>query len=328
MAAERVAPLSALLSEPAAGYALLVISIGSAMLLLLHDRLSPGRRTERRAAALLQRTPRLAPVAPQDAPDRHAARPGRRTRTVTRLQRVIRPSFNETTPRSARVAGVLAAFLSALGVLVLTRSAVAAGIIAAIAGPMAFFAERRRHNSKRERLIVREFPATVDTIVRGLRSGLTLTDTFKLVEDEADAAIAAEFRRIETDLELGLPLGEAARRFAERVPRDEIKFFVTILTVQNTTGGALADTLATLSETLRKRRGLQDQVRTLTADARSSAVIIGSLPIGVAIVLYVTSPSYLAPLLQTTAGLALTTASVLYMLLGVFIMARMIRFDA
>ena len=112
------------------------------------------------------------------------------------------------------------------------------------------------------------------------------------------------------------------------MPRDEIKFFVTILTVQNTTGGALADTLATLSETLRKRRGLQDQVRTLTADARSSAVIIGSLPIGVAIVLYATSPSYLAPLLQTTAGLALTTASVLYMLLGIFIMARMIRFDA
>ena len=202
---------------------------------------------------------------------------------------------------------------------------VAAGGLLGVLAPVML---RRRIRRNRMRKIASEFPAAVDTMVRGLRAGLPLIDCVRLIANEAEPGIAAEFRRTLDDYDIGVPVEQSLQRTAERLPLDEVRFFAVVVALQTQTGGRLADMLETLSDALRNRRALIEKVQIMSQEAKSSAAIIGALPLVVAGALFLVSPEYVGVLLTTTSGILALVAGGLWMLLGVQVMRGMINFDA
>ena len=181
--------------------------------------------------------------------------------------------------------------------------------------------------TRRINKFVLNFPPALETIVRGVRAGLPLNDCFTVIASEAQEPVRSEFRILIEALAVGLTLGEATERMAERIPTPETTFFSIVLAIQEKTGGNLGETLANLSNVLRDRKKLKEKVRALASEATASAAIIGSMPILVILAVYVTTPDYLTILFATSAGKMILGGGVLWMMMGAVIMRQMINFD-
>ena len=179
---------------------------------------------------------------------------------------------------------------------------------------------------QRKKRFVENFAESVDIIVRGIRSGLPLGECLNIIAREAPDPINIEFRHIIEATRLGLPLPEALERGAERVGVPEFKFFSIVLAIQQETGGNLAETLSNLSGVLRARKAMKDKVKAMSAEARTTAMIIGSLPFAMGLLLYITSPKYLMVLFSSSGGHVSMVAGVISMITGSAIMAKMINF--
>ncbi len=171
------------------------------------------------------------------------------------------------------------------------------------------------------------FPDALDLIVRALRSGLTISEGIITVGQELAEPVGGEFRRIDQALKFGRTLEEALWDTARRLDTPEFGFFVISLSVQRQTGGNLAETLANLSDILRRRRQMRQKIRAVSSEARMSASILGALPFVVAALIFVTTPSYLAPLVTNPNGIILCAVGGAMLAAGTFIMARLIRFE-
>ncbi len=180
---------------------------------------------------------------------------------------------------------------------------------------------------RRQAAFLDELPTAVDLIVRGIRSGLPLGDCLRMVATETKGPVSAEFRQIIESQHLGLPVGEACQRLYERIPIQEANFFGIVIAIQQKAGGNLSEALANLSRVIRERRKMKEKVKAMSMEAKSSAAIIGSLPIIVAGLVYVTSPSYILLLFKTTAGNVILIGGGLVMLAGILVMKKMISFD-
>jgi tight adherence protein B len=178
----------------------------------------------------------------------------------------------------------------------------------------------------RKKRFVQSFAESVDIIVRGIKSGLPLGECLNIIAREAPDPINIEFRHIIEGTRLGLPLPEALDRAAERVGVPEFRFFAIVLAIQQETGGNLAETLANLSKVLRSRKAMKDKVKAMSSEARTTAMIIGSLPFGMGSILYLTSPDYLMLLFTSSGGHISMVVGVLMMITGSAIMAKMINF--
>ncbi|MGX1790331.1 type II secretion system F family protein [Bosea sp. NPDC055332] len=172
-----------------------------------------------------------------------------------------------------------------------------------------------------------EFPNALDVIVRGVKSGLPLNDCLRIIASEAQEPVKTEFRMIVEAQTLGMSLTDSAGKLFERMPCAEANFFGIVLAIQQKTGGNLAETLANLSRVIRERRKMRDKVKAVSMEAKASAAIIGSLPIAVALLVYLTSPGYMDALWTTNAGRAALVGSGIWMTIGVLIMRKMINFD-
>ncbi len=155
---------------------------------------------------------------------------------------------------------------------------------------------------RRLRKFTNEFPNAVDVIVRGVKAGLPLVDCLKVIAQKRSSRCAAEFQEIVEDQTLGMPLPEAVERLPERIPLAEANFFAIVIAIQARTGGSLSEALSNLSKVLRDRKKMAGKIRAMSAEAKSSAGIIGSLPMVVAILVYLTSPDYILLLFQTITG--------------------------
>jgi tight adherence protein B len=172
-----------------------------------------------------------------------------------------------------------------------------------------------------------EFPNAVDVIVRGVKAGLPLVDCLKIISVEAQEPVRGEFKVILEDQTMGIPMDQAVQRLPERVPLAETSFFAIIIALQSRTGGSLSETLSNLSKVLRERKKMQAKIRAVSSEAKSSAAIIGSLPIVVAFLLYSTSPDYIALLFTTFMGKVVLAASAFWMGVGILVMRKMINFE-
>jgi tight adherence protein B len=172
-----------------------------------------------------------------------------------------------------------------------------------------------------------EFPNAVDVIVRGVKAGLPLVDCLKIISAEAQEPVRGEFKVIVEDQTMGMPMDQAIQRLPDRIPLAETTFFAIVIALQSRTGGSLSETLANLSKVLRERKKMQAKIRAVSAEAKSSALIIGSLPIVVGILLYLTSPDYVALLFTTFLGKLVLSASALWMGIGILVMRKMINFE-
>ncbi len=184
------------------------------------------------------------------------------------------------------------------------------------------FLRKRRINK-----FIEEFPGAIDVIIRGVKAGLPVADCFRMIASEGQEPVKSEFRRIVESQTIGLSIGEAVERFADRVPVSEASFFSIVINIQQKAGGNLSEALTNLSRVLRDRKKMKGKVKAMSSEAKSSAGIIGSLPFLVGGAVYLTTPSYMMVLFTTNIGKIIIACGLLWMGIGIFIMRKMINFD-
>jgi tight adherence protein B len=180
---------------------------------------------------------------------------------------------------------------------------------------------------RRENKFLNAFPDAVDVIVRGIKAGLPLLDSLKVIAAEAQEPVRSEFRNILETQTIGIPLGEACQKLYERMPLPEANFFGIVIAIQQKSGGNLSEALGNLSKVLRDRKKMKGKIQAMSQEAKASAAIIGSLPVVVLILVWMTSPDYISILWTHHIGQMMLAASALWMLAGCLVMKKMINFD-
>lgn len=171
------------------------------------------------------------------------------------------------------------------------------------------------------------FPDAIDLMVRGLRSGLPVSECLKAVGRELPDPVGPEFQRITDAVKFGSQIDTALWDAAKRLDMAEFKFFVVSLSVQQETGGNLAETLANLSDILRRRKQMRLKIKAMSSEAKASAMILGSLPFIMFCIIYAMNPGYESLLFTDPRGRAILAAGLLTMASGIFVMSRMVRFE-
>jgi tight adherence protein B len=190
--------------------------------------------------------------------------------------------------------------------------------------PRVFLGHRRR---RFQNAFLDELPNAVEAIVRGVKSGLPLNDSMRVVSNETKEPVKSEFQRVLDQQAIGKSMAEAVTILFDRVPVPEVNFFVVVITVQQQAGGNLSEALGNLARVLRNRKKMKQKVKAMSSEAKASAGIVGSLPFVVAILVTLTTPGYMLPLIQTPIGLVWLGIAALLMGTGIFVMYRMVQFD-
>lgn len=181
--------------------------------------------------------------------------------------------------------------------------------------------------NRRTRQFLTLFPDAIDLIVRGLRAGLPVTESIKMVAKEIGEPVNQVFQTMTEKMALGVPLEKTLYETAAKYRITEFDFFVTSIVLQRETGGNLSEILNNLSEALRHRLMMRLKIKAMSSEARASMYIIGALPFVVMGALFMTTPEYLVPLFSDYRGnMALGLAAGM-LFAGVFIMSRMTKFE-
>ena len=180
---------------------------------------------------------------------------------------------------------------------------------------------------RREKAFLRALPDAVDVIVRGIKAGLPLFESIKVVAADAPEPLKGEFLAIIETQAIGMPLGDACARLYERMPVPEANFFGIVIAIQKKSGGNLSEALGNLSKVLRDRKKMREKIQAMSMEAKASAGIIGSLPPIVMLLVYLSTPEYISLLWTTPTGQLMLVACLVWMSMGIFVMKRMINFD-
>ncbi|HET7886360.1 MAG TPA: type II secretion system F family protein [Bradyrhizobium sp.] len=180
---------------------------------------------------------------------------------------------------------------------------------------------------RREKAFLRALPDAVDVIVRGIKAGLPLFESLKVVAADAPEPLRSEFAAIIETQAIGMPLGEACGRLFERMPVPEANFFGIVIAIQQKSGGNLSEALGNLSKVLRDRRKMAEKIQAMSMEAKASAGIIGSLPPIVMLLVYLTTPGYISLLWTHPTGQLMLVCCVVWMSIGIMVMKKMINFD-
>jgi len=314
------------------------ISVGAIVFFLVNPFFSGERRTDKRIQGVTEsRTKRIAMKAQadttqnrrrqvaetlKDLEDRQAAR-----EKVSLRLRLERAGL-DITPRSYWLASVATGVVIGVGLWISAPSVpIFVPLLAAFVGvvglPRWVLA---RLVKRRQAKFVDEFANAIDVIVRGVKSGLPLIECLSIIARESPQPIAEEFTEVVEQQRVGVPLGEAFERMMARMPLPEVRFFAIVIGIQQQAGGNLSEALGNLSGVLRDRKRLAAKVRALSAEAKASAAVLGSLPFIVMILVYITTPSYISILWTTNFGQFLLAAAGMWMTCGILVMRKMINF--
>ena len=184
-----------------------------------------------------------------------------------------------------------------------------------------------RMGNRRVAAFIDLFPDAIDLMVRALRSGLPISEAIVNAGQELPDPVGAEFRTIEAGMRMGRDLESLLWDVGKRIDAPEFRFFVIALSVQRETGGNLAETLQNLADLLRRRKATRMKARAMSSEARASMMILGSLPILVTVILFLTSPNYIAVLFNDVRGLMLIGIAVAMLGTGILVMTKMAKFD-
>ena len=171
------------------------------------------------------------------------------------------------------------------------------------------------------------FPDAIDLLVRGLKSGLPVTETFQVVSQELPGPVGEEFRGVVERIRIGNTMEAALQDSAEMLGTPECQFFCITIQIQRETGGNLAETLANLSDVLRKRAQMKLKIRAMSSEAKASAYIVGALPFFVFGVVWTVNPSYLAGFFVEERLIIAGIGGLIWMSIGAGIMAKMVNFE-
>ena len=179
---------------------------------------------------------------------------------------------------------------------------------------------------KRTKKFTESFSDALDIIVRGIKSGLPVHDCLRIIGQETPEPLAGEFRRLTENIGMGLSIDQALEKMYERMPTNELRFFIIVLVIQQKTGGNLAEALNNLSTVLRSRKLMREKIKALSSEALASAWIIGCLPPAVVILITVTAPTYMTKMFTDPRGNIMLMGAAFWMCIGVFTMRKMINF--
>jgi tight adherence protein B len=171
------------------------------------------------------------------------------------------------------------------------------------------------------------FPEAIDLMVRGLRSGLPITESIQVAGREVRDPVGIEFRSVSDKIRIGRTMEQALGESADRVGTPEFKFFMITLAIQRETGGNLAETLSNLSDILRKRVQLKLKIKAMSSEAKASAYIVGSLPFIMFGILTSANSEYMSAFWNDKRMIIVAGGGLIWMGIGIFIMAKMINFD-
>jgi tight adherence protein B len=171
------------------------------------------------------------------------------------------------------------------------------------------------------------FPDAIELMVRGLRSGLPISETLGIVADEIPGAIGDEFRTVSDKMKIGRTMEGALQDVADRLGTPEFQFFVITLAIQRETGGNLAETLANLADVLRKRAQMKLKIKAMSSESKASAWIVGSLPFIVFVLIWVINGNYMQKFFVDERLMIAGAGGLCWMGIGVFIMAKMVDFE-
>jgi tight adherence protein B len=171
------------------------------------------------------------------------------------------------------------------------------------------------------------FPDAIDLLVRGLKSGLPVTETFQVVSQELPGPVGEEFKGVIERIRIGNTMEAALQESAEMLGTPEFQFFCITIQIQRETGGNLAETLANLSDVLRKRAQMKLKIRAMSSEAKASAYIVGALPFFVFGVVWTVNPGYLAGFFVEQRLIIAGIGGLIWMSIGAGIMAKMVNFE-
>ncbi len=221
-------------------------------------------------------------------------------------------------------AGVLGAVLAIVGLIVQGPIGAGAGLFIGVLGLPRWFLGMLV--GMRQKKFTEQLADAIDIIVRGVKSGLPLNQCLRIIAAESPEPIQGEFKALVDGQAMGIPLDQNLARLYERMPTPEVNFFAIVLNIQQKTGGNLSESLGNLSTVLRARKLMREKVKALSSEAKASAMIIGSLPFIVMLIVYVVKPDYMALLFTTTVGNVILLAAAFMMTTGILVMRQMINF--
>lgn len=172
-----------------------------------------------------------------------------------------------------------------------------------------------------------KFPDAIELLVRGLRSGLPITETIAVVGAEVDGPVGVEFKSITDKMKIGRTMDAALQETADRLGTPEFQFFVITIAIQRETGGNLAETLANLANVLRMRSQMKLKIKAMSSESKASAYIVGSLPFIVFGLIWMINGSYMQNFFIDQRLMVVGGGGVIWMGLGAFIMSRMVNFE-
>ena len=172
-----------------------------------------------------------------------------------------------------------------------------------------------------------KFADGIELLVRGLRSGLPVTETLAVVAEEVPGPVGIEFKGIVERIKIGKTMEDSLQETADRLGIPEFNFFCITLAIQRETGGNLAETLSNLADVLRKRTQMKLKIKAMSSESKASAYIVGSLPFIVFGLIYTVNPDYIGGFFVEERLIVAGLGGLVWMSIGIFIMAKMVSFE-
>ena len=180
---------------------------------------------------------------------------------------------------------------------------------------------------RRVKKFTSKFPDAIELLVRGLRSGLPISETMSVVGQEVPGPVGVEFRAVGDKIKIGRTMDQALQETADRLGTPEFQFFTITLAIQRETGGNLAETLSNLAEVLRKRAQMKLKIKAMSSESKASAYIVGSLPFIVFLLIYFINDNYMDVFFHEMRLIIAGLGGLTWMTIGGFIMAKMVSFE-
>jgi len=180
--------------------------------------------------------------------------------------------------------------------------------------------------ARRKKLFTENFASAIDVIVRSVKTGLPTNEALRIVARESPHPVGTEFHNLVESLKVGVTMEQGLKRMMESMPTAEVGFFAIVMTIQGKSGGNLSEALGNLAAVLRDRKRLRGKIKAMSSEAKASAMIIGSLPVIVMGIVYLTTPGYIMKLFTEKAGNLMLAACVIWMSVGIAVMRKMINF--
>jgi tight adherence protein B len=185
----------------------------------------------------------------------------------------------------------------------------------------------RRARRRRVDRFAAQFADALDMIVRSLRAGHPTSVAVELVAREMPDPLGTEFGIVSDEITFGLSLEQAVRKLSQRVGYEGLHLMSVALSIQSKTGGNLTELLSNLSSVVRERYKLIGKVRALSAEGRVSAIILSAFPFVMFAILLLIAPTYYGEVWDNPIVAPVFISFGIWMLIGDFIMYRMVNFD-